>query len=357
MLKLTSLLTLLLSWFLLSLPAVAKAANNEIAPQSLLDLMSYQEVLEVNLKTDLVQLLNNRRSREEAKGHLSFTDSNGRFWSWKTKIKLRGNYRRLNCDGMPPLKLNFKKGELEEAGLSKFDDMKLVTQCVEDESLAKKLLLKEYLAYKLYNQLTDKSYRVQLLKINFIDSNTGEQNTQYGFVIEDTAEFRNRLGALKVDKIYNIQPELLDRDQFKTVALFQYMIGNIDYDLASGRNLKMVKINDQIIMVPYDFDFSEMVKAPYRTGNKRLNVIRSGDRAFLGFPEDVETLEETVKLFEKNRKALLETINNLTILDKKERTFVKDYLESFFNSITEIRLPPVDIYRDSQDLLVGNDDE
>jgi len=115
--------------------------------------------------------------------------------------------------------------------------MKLVTQCIEDEALAKKLLLKEYLAYKLFNQLTDKSFRVQLLKINFIDSHTEEQKVQYGFLIEDTAEFRNRLGATKVDKIYNIQPELLDREQFKIVALFQYMIGNIDYDLSSGRNI------------------------------------------------------------------------------------------------------------------------
>jgi len=272
------------------------------------------------------------------------------------KVSLRGNYRRLNCDGTPPLKLNFKKGELEEAGLSKFDDMKLVTQCVEDERLAKKLLLKEYLAYKLYNQLTDRSYRVQLLKINFIDSNTGDQKVQYGFVIEDTAEFRNRLGATKVDQIFNIQPELLDRDQFKIVALFQYMIGNIDYNLSSSRNLKMLEINDRIVTVPYDFDFSEMVKAPYRTGSKRLNVIKQGDRAFLGFPEDVSELDETVKLFENNRKALFKIITNFTILDKEERTFVKGYLRTFFNSITEVKLPPVDIYDLNEVLAEGDED-
>jgi len=353
MLNLKYFLPFVLSWLL---PDLVKASTNDTTPESLLDLMSYQEILEVNLETDLVQLMEDRRSTDEVKGKLSFTDSNGRFWSWKMKVSLRGNYRRLNCDGTPPLKLNFKKGELEEAGLSKFDDMKLVTQCVEDERLAKKLLLKEYLAYKLYNQLTDRSYRVQLLKINFIDSNTGDQKVQYGFVIEDTAEFRNRLGATKVDQIFNIQPELLDRDQFKIVALFQYMIGNIDYNLSSSRNLKMLEINDRIVTVPYDFDFSEMVKAPYRTGSKRLNVIKQGDRAFLGFPEDVSELDETVKLFENNRKALFKIITNFTILDKEERTFVKGYLRTFFNSITEVKLPPVDIYDLNEVLAEGDED-
>jgi len=341
----------LFSWLLLALPNMVEAENKRNTPESLLDLMSYQEILEVNLTTDFTHLTKDRRSKEEVKGNFSFSDNNGRIWSWKLKVSLRGNYRRINCTGMPPLKLNFKKGELEEAGLSKFDDMKLVTQCIEDENLAKKLLLKEYLAYKLYNQLTDKSLRVQLLKINFIDSNTGDEKTQYGFVIEDTAEFRNRIGATKMDKMYNIQPELLDRDQFKIVALFQYMIGNIDYNLTSGRNLKMLQMNDKVITVPYDFDFSEMVKAPYRTGSKILDVIRQGDRAFLGFPEDVEALEETVLLFKNNRKALLNIVSNFTILNKEERAFVKDYIKGFFNSIAEVKLPPVDIYDFSEDLV------
>ncbi len=341
MLNLKYVLPFLLFCFL---PDLVKASNNNTAPESLLDLMSYQEILEINLETDMVQLIEDRRSEDEVKGNLSFTDSNGRFWSWKIKVGLRGNYRRMNCNGTPPLKLNFKKGELQEAGLSKFDDMKLVTQCLEDESLAKKLLLKEYLAYKLYNQLTDKSLRVQLLKINFIDSNTGNKNVQYGFVIEDSAEFRNRIGATKMDKTFNIQPEVLDRDQFKMVALFQYMIGNIDYNLAAGRNLKMVKIDDKAITVPYDFDFSEMVKAPYRTGSKRLDVIKQGDRAFLGFPEDVRDLKETIQLFENNREALLKIVSRFSILDREERDFVKGYLMNFFDNITQIKLPPVDVY-------------
>lgn len=344
MLNLKSFSPFLFSWLLLALPNMAKADNGTNAPESLLDLMSYQEVLEVNLETDLTQLMEDRRSEEEVKGKFSFTDNNGKLWSWKMKVGLRGNYRRLNCTSTPPLKLNFKKGELQEAGLSKFDDMKLVTQCLEDESLAKKLLLKEYLAYKLYNQLTDKSLRVQLLKINFIDSYTGNQNIQYGFVIEDTAEFSNRIGATKMDKTYNIQPEELDRDQFKMVALFQYMIGNIDFSLAAGRNLKMVEINDKVVTVPYDFDFSEMVKAPYRTGSKRLNVIKQGDRAFLGFPEDVRDLKETIQLFKKNREALLKIVSSFSILDRKERDFVKNYLMNFFDNITLIKLPPVDVY-------------
>jgi len=114
MLNLKSYLPLLF-YALLAIPNMAKAAILNTAPESLLDLMSYQEILEVDLEINLTQLTNDRRSKEELKGNLSFTDNNGRLRSWKLKVALRGNYRRLNCEGTPPLKLNFKKGELEEA--------------------------------------------------------------------------------------------------------------------------------------------------------------------------------------------------------------------------------------------------
>lgn len=338
------------------MPNSGKANNEHAAPESLLDLMSYQEILEVNLAADISLLTQNRYSKEEVKGNFSFKDQNGRLWSWKLKVGLRGNYRRVNCSGTPPLKLNFKKGELEEAGLSNFDDMKLVTQCLENEALAKDLLLKEFLAYKLYNQITEKSLRVQLLKINFTDSASGENNIQYGFVIEDTAEFRNRIGATKMDKIYNIHPDMLDCNQFKVVALFQYMIGNIDYNLSSSHNLKMVRIKDKVVIVPYDFDFSEIVNAPYRTGNEKLNVTKQGDRSYLGFPEDVKDLKETVQVFKNNRKHLFKIVSNFKMLHHEDRAFIKNYLNDFFKNINEIKLPPVDIYKFDQEMVKRSDD-
>ena len=97
---------------------------------SIFDKMAYQEVLEVTMEGDFSTLRNNRRSADAQKVIISFKDADGQLQTWTTKVTLRGHFRRMRCDAMPPLKLNFKKSELKEAGLAKFDDMKLVTQCM-----------------------------------------------------------------------------------------------------------------------------------------------------------------------------------------------------------------------------------
>ena len=106
-----------------------------------------------------------KRNTEKHPAVFSFTDQSGAVQTWNIKVNLRGKFRRTRCENLAPLKLNFKKSELKAAGLAKFDDMKLVTHCMSSKSDAKALLQKEYLAYRLYNELTENSYRVQLLKI------------------------------------------------------------------------------------------------------------------------------------------------------------------------------------------------
>ena len=175
-------------------------ANETTAPVSIFDKMNFEEVLEVTLEADYVEVLANRRSEEKFPGKLKFTDADGQPQLWNVKLEIRGKFRRMKCVEMPPLKINFDKEDLAAEGLTNSNDFKLVTQCVEDTKKAKNLLLKEYLAYKMYNELTDASYRVQLLKINYQDSHTGDKKVHWAFLIEDTAQLRARLGAKKVKK-------------------------------------------------------------------------------------------------------------------------------------------------------------
>ena len=52
-----------------------------------------------------------------------------------------------------------------------------------------RLVLREYLVYRLYNILTDKSYQVQLIQATFEDSLKADKTFQtYGFLIEPTKE-------------------------------------------------------------------------------------------------------------------------------------------------------------------------
>lgn len=348
--KKITILNILIPWFLTT---GSLCAANPVSPhseaKSIFELLNHKEILEVDLAFGIKNLIADRHNEESTKGIFAFKDADNNLRKWDIKISMRGNYRRTHCTAMPPLRLDFKKKDLTAHGLAEFDDMKLVTQCIKDEETAQKILLKEYLAYKIYHQITEKSFRVQLLKINYTDITSGKTSIEYGFLIEDTAEMRNRIGAQEMDKVFNIAPSLLDRQQFKTVALFQYMIGNIDWKLSLARNLKFVKANNEVTLIPYDFDFSEFVAAPYRTGSKQLNVVRKGDRAFLGFKEDLEDMDATIKVFKAQKKSIIDMVNNFKALDIEDRIELREYISSFYEGLSDIQVPPVDIYANHQE--------
>lgn len=306
---------------------------------SIFDMMSHKKMLKINLAFSVDEVINNRRNDDEHEALLSFSDKKGNLKNWNIKIKVRGVYRRFNCPEMPPLKLNFKKSDLKEAGLSKFDDYKIVTHCILDEELARKLVLKEYLAYKFYSALTKESFRVQLLQINYLDTKTGIIQQQLGFIIEDFAELRSRIGATKIEKIYGVSSRheyKLNKEQFQLMSFFQYMIGNTDWSIESIRNIKLCEKDGKWLSIPYDFDFSGLVEAPYAMVSPDYGERTIRDRTFLGFnPKDVP-LDNANKIFIKKRRKLNRMIRRLKQLPKSERKNMTMYLDSFYDNLNYI---------------------
>lgn len=324
--------------FLIILFVIALFGQTAVAQKSIFDVMSHQEVLSATLEADFAAIDSSRRSNDSHKATLTFQDEQGTDQSWNVKLKIRGNFRRLKCE-MAPLKINFKKKDLKAAGLAKYDDMKLVTHCVSNKAEAKAILQKEYLAYKLYNQLTDFSFRVQLLKINYVDIKTGKKTKHWAFLIEDTAEIKNRIDATaKVDNHLNLPRDTFHDGLLKIVSVFQYMIGNADWDLNVSRNVKYFIKNDKVIPVPYDFDFSGMVNASYAIPNPNFGIASVKDRIFLGFKEDADHLRSTLAFFKTKRLALLKTINEFRVLDPTKREEIIYYLDTFYQSMNDIVL-------------------
>ncbi len=327
-------LLLFLFAFLISI-LFAQTAN---AQRSILDVMSYKEVLTVTLKADFALLDSSRKTNDKFPAELTFEDENGENQTWNVKLKTRGNFRRMRCE-MAPLKINFKKKELKAAGLAKFDDMKLVTHCVSSKLEAKALLQKEYLAYKLYNQITHYSYRVQLLKINYVDIKTGKKTKHWAFLIEDTAELSHRIGATaKVENHLNLPRDTFHDGLLKIASIFQYMIGNADWDLNVGRNVKYLIKNNKVIPIPYDFDFSGLVDAPYAIPNPNFGIPTVKTRIFLGFKEDIDQLKSTLSFFKTKRLDVLKTIEQFRILDINRREEITYYIDSFYTTINDIVL-------------------
>lgn len=311
----------------------------EVIQPSIFEVMNYTEMLDLTIETEVDSLSENRRSAAEYPSSLSFEGKNGQKQTFALKIGVRGVFRRMRCSGIPPLKLNFKKKALTAAGLAKFDDYKLVTYCIEEKSDAKALLLKEFLAYKLYNGMTDESYRVQLLNITFKDNQTGRKTKQWGFIIEDTALLRNRLNAQKVAETRNIGFEKFNPTQIRQIALFQYLIGNSDWDLRVSRNIKYINRNGQYLAIPYDFDFSGLVNAPYAIGNPNFNLVNVQDRIYLGFPEERSNLEAAIAELQHKQAELIQIVENFKLLNRSARKEIIVYLNDYFANPLAIDTP------------------
>lgn len=310
------------------------------ASQSIFDIMYQEEALKVEMETDMEVLKDERYLAEQIPARLSFKDKYGKKHNWEIKVGQRGNFRRIHCSELPPLKLNFKKGDLKAAGLAKWDDMKLVTHCISDKAIAEDLILREALTYKLFNEITDQSFRIQLLKITYIDTNSGKKTRQWAFLIEDAAQLKARLDATVCEECYNLPIDRFDQQQLLQASLFQYLIGNSDWSLSTTRNLKLLEKDGKIMPIPYDFDFSGLVNASYAipSGSYVMDGIK--DRVYLGFEQTIDQLDETKSHFFQKRQDLIQLVKEFNLLDFSSRSEVIDYLTIFFEEhIHDIKIP------------------
>lgn len=323
-------------WF----PAAAQSTHQP----SFFDQLSSTEVREIIIRTDLGSLIDHRNTDSaEQDAEFCILTANGKQVerTYQIKVSARGKYRRRICD-FPPIKLDFSKSDLRKQGLSDYDDFKLVTHCQEDKSAGNDYLLREYLIYQLYQQLTPYSYRVQLLRIQYIDTQ-GQVSPlrRYGFLIEDTAELADRLGATVCDTCLNPHPSRVDMQAENMHALFQYFISNTDFSLPMLRNLKVLTVADSMLLpVAFDFDFSGMVNASYAIPNLQMGQLSLQHRIFLGLPASNEVIEANFALFRQKRETLFNTIDRFKPLNREARDEMILFLEQFYSHIDQLSQDP-----------------
>lgn len=296
------------------------------AKESFFDQLSNDSVVKLEIVSNFSNLIENRDQKLEAQALLSFQTKTGTPKEYPVKVSLRGKTRRNFCE-FPPLKLDLGKGFLKAEGLKTFDKYKLVTHCIGDSEL----VLKEFLAYKLYNQLTDYSFRVRLVELTYVDIG-GELETieQYGILLENYKEMAERLGTEKMPDQLPKNTRIPNED-YQRLAMFQYMIGNTDWNLYKQHNIKWLRLDDSAIPVPYDFDFSGLVNAPYATPHPSLPIDsvrerylqwRGGDQAQL------VSMQEKLRL---RQAELIQICEQLQALSASEKADLLAYLNDFFS--------------------------
>jgi hypothetical protein len=300
--------------------------------QSLFSILSQQEVVELTLITEIDSLLQKRKADEYQNAEFKYEDQNGGQHSFQAKVKPRGKFRRMTCD-FPPLKLKFSKEELESAGMTEMNEMKLVTHCLDDKAVSREMVLREYLAYKLYNELTPNSLQVQLAKITYQDKAKPDYRmTRYGFLIEDEEEITWRTGTELVEKMGHTADQLSASHE-KLSSVFQYMIGNTDWSIPMLRNVELVKKADgKLLPVPYDFDFSGLVAAPYARPNVDVGQKRVGERVFMGNANNAQDLYSTLNYFRTKQDDLIEIVAQFDLLAPNTRESIVNYLRNCFKT-------------------------
>ena len=249
------------------------------------------------------------------------------------ELEARGHFRRGYCY-LPPLKLVFKNNP--SCAFYRLKGLKLVAPCsltdIDDQNL-----LKEYLTYKIFNLITDMSFRVRLLNLTYVDS-SGRRTTftKHAFLLEDIKEVakRNACTDWSDKKFFS---EGTNRRQMTITNIFEYMIGNTDWAVPVNHNIKLIHSKTDSLsrpyVVPYDFDFSGLVATNYSTPNEKLGIETVQQRLYRGFPRSMAELNDVLDIFKGQKQNVYAVINNFRLLSPVAKKDMIDYLESFYKTI------------------------
>lgn len=247
-------------------------------------------------------------------------------------LSVRGHFRRDKCF-LPPLTVDFK--DKKPSVLKPLGSLKLVSQCYTSE-IGEKYLLSEFLVYKMYNLLTDMSFRVRLLNLKLVDSSGRKKPiTEYAFLMEDIKNVarRNNCTYLKA----KIDPRNTNDYQMTMAAVFEYMIGNTDFGVVANHNTRLLLSNtdssNRPFVVPYDFDFSGFVNTDYSIPDASLDITDVRTRLYRGFREPLEVVNAVIAVFKKQKDRIYALINNFNLLSSKSKNELTSYLDDFFKLI------------------------
>ncbi|MEM8488448.1 MAG: hypothetical protein AAF564_23065 [Bacteroidota bacterium] len=306
-----------------------------------------QQLINITITANLDVLLADRgESPAEHAGTLVYTDdadaANARSSAFTTDIQLRvrGNFRKneKHCN-FPPLRLNFKKKAVAGSLFEGLDKVKLVTHCQDWEQAYNDRVILEYLAYQIYNVVTPFSFKVRLAEVTYVDSTLSRKPiTRYGFLIEDDDDMATRNGGV-ISKVPLFHQDSTDAAQITVLSIFQYLIGNTDWSVTAQHNIRLVDVpgKEKVIPVPYDFDWSGLVNAPYATPapNLRLETVR--ERRYRGYCRPIEDLQPHFDQFNAHREEIEALVDGLDVTSNRYRKQARQYIAQFYKDIDKSR--------------------
>lgn len=297
-------------------------------------LFDTDDILNISLRFDISTYKKEKPKDEYMKAVLTYYINSNDSIIKNIRLRARGNLRYRHCD-LPPISLNFKKTDVNNTQFSDLEKLKMVTHCHSGDEI---YLFKEYLCYKLFNVLTDHSFRVRLVKVKYIDTSKDTIPVEtYAFFIEPDEMLARRINAVPLDSTNltqkNIYPEMMDR-----MAIFNYMIGNTDWSVPVQHNCVFlsslnVDMSGLAIIIPYDFDFAGLVEADYALPYKGINPESVDDRRYLGVCRSTDVFLNNLKEFNDKKDEFYRVIKEFPLLDRKTKKVMIRYLDLFYDQL------------------------
>ncbi len=330
-------MTIRLSYQIAALAIAAWPGNSPGAP-----LFESNDMLSVTIVAPMRTVLRQRDSDREYDAVLSYADTSGVEQHLNLRLTTRGRSRLEVCD-FPPLRLIF---DPDDSGATVFEDqrrLKMVTQCKRGDRGAD-WLLQEFGIYRAYNAISDFSYRVRWLEVNFRDTeSTRWQRVQGAFLIEPTGKAAKRLQRKSIGPS-QIRPEQFSDVEIGRNMLFQYLIANTDFAVKrgpsgeacchNGRVLALPDRDRDWVVLPFDFDQAGIISTDYALPDANFSIRRVSTRLYRGFCSQNAVLPETIALFNERRGAITAALVPPGLTKSRHKRALR-FINRFYDTVND----------------------
>ncbi len=331
---------------LASLAAMSLCAAGEVRSET--PLFASDTVLQLTLPVDFEEMC---RPREDTDCGFTTTlliwkDQDGASHSMPIEIKIRGGWRSLsrNCS-VPLLWIQFREDEVAGTPFAGQSLLPLTTHCgkgLSVESLGRasnsrdyeQYLLREFVAHRIYNELTPYSVRSRLVRVSYPDPERPRGSSRhYAFFTEHFDAL-----ALRTDSERSPRGEFdyhaLDAQAAAQLALFEYMVGNTDWSVVRERNIMLLREGDgRLIPVPYDLDMSGLVDADYAGPAPGLPIETVTERCYLGYCQPGIDWPALFDHFLDRREAILALPARIPGLSGRSQRWIMRFLGEFYDQL------------------------
>jgi hypothetical protein len=261
--------------------------------------------------------------------------------SYPITLSPRGITRKTSniCD-FPPLRVVLAGKAPPGSLMAGQHRLKLVTHCKRDIGFQQKVLL-EYSAYRLYNLITPESFRARLVNVDYVDDSGRPYISRVGFFIEDFDDVGKRNGMTDAHQGSLVALQSIDSAAGGRFAVFEYMISNYDWSMRAAPKGDECCHNGRLlaggpgglIPVPYDFDYSGLVDAPYADPPEGVPVENVRQRNYRGYCAHLAQARAAAAQVAPRRAEFTGLFAAIPGLDARNQARAASYIQGFFTDV------------------------